>query len=239
MRCGETKTKYERGKATGVEVGKTYVFRVRAENAGGVGPPGPESDNLKCKYKALKPRIDRKSLREITIRVGESLTFDVDILGEPAPDTTWTKDGKTLSDSDTRTIKHKPYKTSMYVDEATRKDDGVYLINAVNIHGKDAAEVRVYVIGPPGPPEGPMDITGIHKNGCKIAWKPPKDDDELDASTVSPYKKRQAASPTKLTAAALAKSPGKKPPKRVQIALPGAPGANSLTRVNTKGNLGA
>ena len=64
----------------------------------------------------------------------------------------------------------------MYVDEATRKDDGVYQINAVNIHGKDAAEVRVYVLGPPGPPEGPMDITGIHKNGCKIAWKPPKDD---------------------------------------------------------------
>ena len=35
---------------------------------------------------------------------------------------------------------------------------------------------NVYVIGPPGPPEGPMDITGIHKNGCKIAWKPSKDD---------------------------------------------------------------
>ena len=43
-------------------------------------------------------------------------------------------------------------------------------------HGKDAAEVRVNVVGPPGPPEGSMDITGIHKNGCKIAWKPPKDD---------------------------------------------------------------
>ena len=176
MKCGETKTKYERGKATGVEVGQTYVFRVRAENAGGVGPPGPESDNLLCKYKALKPRIDRKTLREITIRVGETLSFDVPILGEPAPDTTWSKDGKTLNDSDTRTIKHKPYKTSLYVDEATRKDDGVYQINAVNIHGKDEAKVIVYVIGPPGPPEGPMDITGIHKNGCKIAWRPPKDD---------------------------------------------------------------
>ena len=97
MKCGETKTKYERGKATGVEVGQTYVFRVRAENAGGVGPPGPESDNLKCKYKALKPRIDRKSLREITIRVGESLSFDVDILGEPAPDTTWTKQSSQIT----------------------------------------------------------------------------------------------------------------------------------------------
>ena len=175
-KCGETNQKYERGRATGVEVGETYVFRVKAQNAGGVGPPGPESDPMKCKYKALKPRIDRKTLREITIRVGEILSFNVDILGEPAPDTTWSKDGKTLADSDLRTITHKPYKTSLYVDEATRKDDGIYLINAVNMHGKDAAEVRVNVVGPPGPPEGPMDITGIHKNGCKIAWKPPKDD---------------------------------------------------------------
>ena len=172
-KCGETNQKYERGRATGVEVGETYVFRVKAQNAGGVGPPGPESDPMKCKYKALKPRIDRKTLREITIRVGEILSFNVDILGEPAPDTTWSKDGKTLADSDLRTITHKPYKTSLYVDEATRKDNGIYLINAVNMNGKDAAEVRV---GPPGPPEGPMDITGIHKNGCKIAWKPPKDD---------------------------------------------------------------
>merc|ERR1719309_818800 len=175
-KCGETKSNITKGKATGVEVGETYNFRCRAENLGGVGPPGPESDNLKCRYKALKPRIDRKQLREITIRIGESLTFNVDILGEPASDTTWSKDGKTLSDSDTRKIIHKPYKTGMYVDEATRKDDGIYLINAVNIHGKDAAEVRVYVVGPPDICEGPMEITGIHKNGCKIAWRVPKDD---------------------------------------------------------------
>ena len=99
--------------------------------------------------------------------------------GEPPPDTTWSKDGKTLSDSENRRITHKPYKTCFYVEESTRKDDGIYLINAVNIHGKDAAEVRVNVVGPPGPPEGPLDISGIHKNGCKLAWKPPKDDGGL------------------------------------------------------------
>ena len=179
LKCGETGQNLERGKATGVEIGQTYVFRIRAENLGGVGPPGPESDNMKCKYKALKPRIDRKCLREITVRVGETLSFDVDVQGEPAPDTTWSKDGKTLSDSDYRRITHKPYKTMFYVDEATRKDDGIYQINAVNINGKDAAEVRVYVIGPPGPPEGPLEISDIHKNGCKLKWKPPKDDGGL------------------------------------------------------------
>ena len=175
-RCGETKCNVTRGKATGVEVGETYNFRCRAQNAGGVGPPGPESDNLKCRYKNLKPRIDRRTMREITIRIGEVLSFAVDIQGEPPPDTTWSKDGKTLSETDYRTIKHKPYKTSLYVDEATRKDDGIYNVNAVNINGKDSAEVRVNVIGPPDICQGPIEISGIYKNGCKIAWRVPKDD---------------------------------------------------------------
>ena len=39
-------------------------------------------------------------MREITIRIGEVLSFAVDIQGEPPPDTTWSKDGKTLSETD-------------------------------------------------------------------------------------------------------------------------------------------
>ena len=45
--------------------------------------------------------------------------------------------------------------------------------------GKDQCEVRVNVVDRPGPPEGPVEITGVHKNGCKLAWKPPKDDGGL------------------------------------------------------------
>jgi predicted phage tail protein len=179
VKSGEVKLKLELGTATGVELGETYVFRVRAVNAAGPGAPGPESDNLTCRYKKLKPKINRKVLKEITIPVGETIEFDVDIQGEPPPDVTWSKNGKTLTDTDARRITDKPYRTIIYVDEATRKDDGVYLLSAVNIHGKDAAEVRVNVVSRPGPPEGPLEVSGVHKNGCKLAWKPPKDDGGL------------------------------------------------------------
>ena len=178
-KCAEIKPKLEFGPAKGVEVGETYVFRVRAVNAAGPGLPGPESDNLTCRYKKLKPKINRRCLKELTIPIGDSFEFDVDIQGEPAPDVTWSKDGKTLSDNEMRRITNKPYRTIFYVDESTRKDDGIYLITAVNIHGKDAAEVRVNVIGRPGAPEGPIEVSGVHKNGCKLAWKPPKDDGGL------------------------------------------------------------
>ena len=34
-----------------------------------------------------------------------------------------------------RRIVNKPYKTHFCIDEAVRKDDGIYLITAVNMHG--------------------------------------------------------------------------------------------------------
>ena len=71
-----------------------------------------------------------------TFRVGETIEFKTDIEGEPAPEVTWSKDGKSLSDTEMRRIVNKPYKTHFCIDEAVRKDDGIYLITAVNIHGK-------------------------------------------------------------------------------------------------------
>lgn len=172
---GEVKGKIEIGSVKGLDLGQTYVFRVRAVNAAGPGKPGPESVNYTCRYKKLKAKINRRSLREVTVRVGETIEFKVDIQGEPPPDVTWSKDGRTLSDSDMRRIKNKPYKTHFYIEEAVRKDEGTYLITAVNIHGKDLAEVRVNVLDRPQPPEE-LEVSGVHKNGCKLTWKPPRDD---------------------------------------------------------------
>ena len=53
---------------------------------------------------------------------------------------------------------------------------GIYVIRAMNEHGKDEAEVEFVVLGPPGPPEGPLEVTDVHKEGCKVRWRPPKDD---------------------------------------------------------------
>ena len=41
----------------------------------------------------VAPKIDRRNLRDITISAGSMVKFDVDVSGEPAPTTKWTKEG--------------------------------------------------------------------------------------------------------------------------------------------------
>jgi hypothetical protein len=52
----------------------------------------------------------------------------------------------------------------------------MYKILAVNEHGKDECEIEFVVLGPPGPPIGPIEVSDVHKEGCKLKWKPPLDD---------------------------------------------------------------
>ena len=53
-------------------------------------------------------------------------------------------------------------------------DSGIYGLTAVNMHGFDSAKVTVNVVAPPASPEGPLEVSDIHKNGCILACEPPK-----------------------------------------------------------------
>ena len=65
--------------------------------------------------------------------------------------------------------------TSIVIKNAQRKQSGMYMIRATNEHGKDECEVEFVVLGPPGPPVGPLEVFDVHKEGCKLRWKPPLD----------------------------------------------------------------
>lgn len=45
----------------------------------------------------VAPKIDRRNLRSIKVREGEPISLDVKVSGEPAPDVTWTLNGKSVS----------------------------------------------------------------------------------------------------------------------------------------------
>lgn len=78
-RSGDVRHQLEFGEAGGIELGKGYTVRVRAVNAAGPGPWSVETDQLICRYKALKPKVTFRGPKEITLKAGETLSLAVDI----------------------------------------------------------------------------------------------------------------------------------------------------------------
>lgn len=124
----------------------------------------------------VKPRIDRTNLKQTILKAGKVFKFDVNIKGEPAPTVTWLLVDKEVLSQENVEIINVEYNTKINVIDARRKNSGIYKILAVNEHGKDEAEVEVVVLAAPSKPKGPLNVTGVTKNGCKLAWQPPEDD---------------------------------------------------------------
>jgi len=72
--------------------------------------------------------------------------------GEPAAKVSWYFKARNLAEDSNATITNVDYFTSIEIKNTVRKMTGMYLIRAVNEHGKDEAEVEFVVLGPPGPP---------------------------------------------------------------------------------------
>jgi predicted phage tail protein len=68
------------------------------------------------------------------------------------------------------------YNTKLVVRPVNRNDSGEYEILAVNSSGRDLVIVNVNVTDKPGPCEGPLICSDIHKEGCKLKWRRPRDD---------------------------------------------------------------
>lgn len=128
----------------------------------------------------MKPLINREKLQLIKIRAGQTIKFDVDVKGEPAPTMKWSIGLNELKPSNTCKIDNsEDYNTKLTITETDRKNTGKYKLFAENASGTDEAEVDVIVLDKPGKPEGPLEVSDVHKEGCKLKWKKPKDDGGL------------------------------------------------------------
>lgn len=152
-----------------------YQFRVTAVNKAGLSPPSDPSKTQVIRHKALKPRIDRTNLKTIIVRAGKPIFFDVDVRGEPPPEVTWLLKDQEIKETNVE-ITNVPYNSKFSIKEAIRKNSGMYKIKAVNQHGEDVAEVDVSVLSAPGKPKGPLKVSDVTKNGCKLKWEKPEDD---------------------------------------------------------------
>ncbi|XP_067613922.1 twitchin isoform X10 [Eurosta solidaginis] len=153
-----------------------YEFRVKAINLAGSGEPSDASTSVITKPRKLAPKIDRRYIRTYNIKAGEPIYLDIQVTGEPAPEVIWSQNGKSLLTHSSIRVENLPYNTKYINSNPERKDTGVYKIVATNRSGQDQVEFKINIITKPSKPEGPLEVSDIHKEGCKLKWRKPKDD---------------------------------------------------------------
>ena len=117
-------------------------------------------------------------MKQIVIRSGQFVKFDVDVKGEPAPTLQWFFAGSPLEAKDRIKIDSSEHNTKLSIGDTIRKDTGVYTLVAENSVGQDEATVEVSILAKPGKPNL-IEVSNVHKEGCKVAWEKPKDDGGL------------------------------------------------------------
>lgn len=110
------------------------------------------------------------------IKAGRNHTFNVDISGEPPPEVKWALNDVEVVANDHYTLKNVEYHSDFGLVNAIRKQTGKYTITATNRNGTDSVTVEVTVLGKPSRPGGPLQVSDVHKEGCKLKWNPPDDD---------------------------------------------------------------
>uniref|UniRef100_A0A8B9IWD9 Titin n=2 Tax=Amazona TaxID=12929 RepID=A0A8B9IWD9_9PSIT len=81
-------------------------------------------------------------------------------------------------------IKSTIQKTILTVKDCIRVDGGHYTLNLKNVGGTKSIPITVKVLDRPGPPEGPLKVTGVTAEKCYLAWAPPLHD---GGSSISHY----------------------------------------------------
>lgn len=160
----------------GLIEGNEYQFRVIAVNKAGHSDASEPSKNFIAKPRNLAPKIDRRNLRDVKLSAGAALKYDVNIIGEPPPTVEWRLNNVPFKSGGPINVENVDYNTKLIIRPTKRGDSGEYTVIAKNASGTDSVTVTVTITDKPTKPEGPLQVNDVHKNGCSLKWKRPKDD---------------------------------------------------------------
>ena len=84
---------------------------------------------------------------KLSVPVGQPLSVDAEVTGNPPPRVTWTFNEEDVSRSGMASVSSDGDKHALTIEDVSLKHHGTYTIEAVNEGGKDMKDIQISVIG--------------------------------------------------------------------------------------------
>ncbi|XP_061679568.1 titin-like [Syngnathoides biaculeatus] len=176
LKCNFTSLRDTFFEVTGLTEGEQYDFRVLAKNAAELlSAPSEATGPVTVQDDVEPPRIiiGDKFRQVLVVKVGDPLRIDADISGHPNPTVLWFKNGRTISTKGRIEITATKTHTSLLIRESIRKDSGQYILTLQSTVGTTSIAITCRVLDRPGPPAGPLQISGLSAEKVTLSWGPP------------------------------------------------------------------
>nr|CAI5824803.1 unnamed protein product [Callosobruchus analis] len=93
----------------------------------------------------MGPPSFTKTLSDLTINDGDSLTLTAHVKGDPEPQIVWSKNGKVLSSSEVVDLKYKNGIAKLHINEVYPEDEGEYVCKATNSMGEVETKCKLTI----------------------------------------------------------------------------------------------
>eukprot|EP00064_Thunnus_orientalis_P001214 superscaffoldBa00000081_g1216 len=163
---------------TGLEEGAQYNFRVIAKNAADLFSASSETTGpVTVQHDVEPPKIilEDKFRQVVVVKAGDLLRIDADISGRPNPTVLWSKNGRSIGTKGRVEITATKTHTSLIIKESVRKDSGQYILTLQSTGGITSKAITCKVLDRPGPPAGPLEVSGLSAEKCTLSWGPPQE----------------------------------------------------------------
>ncbi|KAM6937763.1 titin-like [Xenentodon cancila] len=161
---------------TGLTEGEQYDFRVVAKNAAELfSAPSETTGPVTVQHDVEPPKISMgdKFRQTLVVKAGDLIKIDTSISGRPNPTVFWLKNGRNIDTKGRVEITATKAYTSLVIRESVRKDSGPYTLTLQNTGGTISKVVTCKVLDRPGPPGGPLEVSGLSAEKCTLSWGAP------------------------------------------------------------------
>lgn len=121
------------------------------------------------------PEFDMKNFPHNTVyvRAGSNLKFELPLSGKPMPKVTMTRGNAPVKCGKRFSFEVTPESLNINLKESIASDAGRYDIVASNTSGTTKMFVNILVLDRPGPPVGPVEVSGVGETSLCLKWLPP------------------------------------------------------------------